>query len=187
MSSATSATCELSIAWREMPVLQDRRAGVSDGRGSAGRSHRRARPETSKRRSVRGTQTHLLQSKLAWVTRSFMPSRIFLSREPWRRRASNIVEAGEVTKGYWVDEEAGARVVLLIRSNAYRSMDLWIYRSVDRIEQQGSVTRQADRALSGRLAPGDAGLSPPPPAAAGRQARGVRAELRVRTRLRARW
>ena len=37
-------------------------------------------------------RAHLLQSKFACVTRSFIPSRIFLSREPWRSRASNMVE-----------------------------------------------------------------------------------------------
>ncbi len=38
--------------------------------------------------------THLLQSQLAWSTKSLMASRIFFSKLPWTRRASNIVASG---------------------------------------------------------------------------------------------
>merc|ERR1711969_526908 len=87
MSSATSATWLLSIACSEIPVLcptsapKRQRFGCCCVRPAPGSS------EPSQKR-----ETHLLQSKFACVTRSFIPSRIFLSREPWRSRASNMVE-----------------------------------------------------------------------------------------------
>ena len=59
----------------------------------------RSRPAPGSSEPSQKRETHLLQSKFACVTRSFIPSRIFLSREPWRSRASNMVECVVRSRG----------------------------------------------------------------------------------------